>query len=42
MITLDSLIESTIRMGRFQYLTITIVSLIDFADGIEKTIIGTL
>lgn len=42
MITIDSVIENTIKMGRFQYTTLLIVSLIDFADGIEKTLIGTL
>lgn len=42
MITFDSLLESKIKVGRFQYITLSIVSLIDFADGIEKTVVGTL
>ncbi|CAD8128532.1 unnamed protein product [Paramecium sonneborni] len=42
MITLDQVIENSVHMGKFQYIVLLIISLIDFADGIEKTLIGTL
>jgi len=42
MITIDSLLENRVKVGKFQYITLAIVSLIDFADGIEKTVVGTL
>ena len=42
MITFDTVLENQVLLGRFQWLTLFIVSLIDFSDGIEKTVIGTL
>ncbi|CAD8208345.1 unnamed protein product [Paramecium octaurelia] len=40
--TLDQVIENSIKMGKFQNIVLCIISMIDFADGIEKTLIGTL
>ncbi|CAD8192345.1 unnamed protein product [Paramecium pentaurelia] len=40
--TLDQVIENSVKMGKFQYIVLLIISMIDFADGIEKTLIGTL
>lgn len=42
MATFDSLLEGTLKMGYFQKRTLAVISMIDFSDGIEKTIVGLL
>jgi len=38
----DQILETKIRMGRFQYETVAIVGLIDFLDGFEYLFLSIL
>lgn len=42
MVTFDDILVDTIKMGTFQRKSLAVVSMIDFSDGIEKTIIGIM